>query len=114
MTDKLIDNSVTEQLAQLRNIYVGRLPAEFTALKELASGLDKSELVRGNLNELHGRLHKLSGSGGTFGLVTLSARDRIIEQQIKLLLAETFETLEPDLCKQLMSDILSLSSEAVS
>ena len=110
MSDKPIEDSVTEQLAQLRNIYVARLPAEFTALNELANGLDKNELVRANLNELHNRLHKLAGSGGTFGLVSLSARARIIEQQIKALLAETFESLDPKTCKQLLTDIVSLST----
>ena len=111
MSDKLGDASVIEQLAQLRTIYVARLPAEFTALDALAAALGNRELSRGNLDELHNRLHKLAGSGGTFGLAKLSSHARVIEQEIKAMLAETFEVLDQEICKKLVSDILSLRAE---
>lgn len=83
MTDKPITELAAERLTQLRTDYIARLPAELAALTALASGLKGGESERASLDELHHRLHKLVGSGGTFGLAALSTRTRILEQRIK-------------------------------
>lgn len=76
--------NIAEQLMLLRKDYLARLPADFIALETLATRLQGREGDRSNLEELHHRLHKLSGSGGTFGLDALSAAAHKLEQQVKL------------------------------
>lgn len=81
-----VDNAraaVAEAIAVLRKDYLLRLPAEVTELQGLAAGLRGGEADRTALNELHHRLHKLAGSGGTFGLSALSERARVLEQTVK-------------------------------
>ncbi|OYY94038.1 MAG: response regulator receiver protein [Hydrogenophilales bacterium 28-61-23] len=91
--------AVAEQLARLRNDYLARLPAELAELNSLAAGLcggeeHKPEIDRASLDELHHRLHKLAGSGGTFGLADLSASARSLEQRAKGWLANSPDKLE--------------------
>lgn len=76
-------DAFAESMAQLRNTYVERLPAEFDALKRLAAALTGGNADRATLDGLHQRLHKLAGSGGTFGLRTLSEQARGLELQAK-------------------------------
>lgn len=81
-----VDNArdaVAEAIALLRNDYLLRLPAEVTELQGLAAGLCGGEGDRAALNELYHRLHKLAGSGGTFGLSALSEQARVLEQSVK-------------------------------
>lgn len=85
---------VSEQLAQLRNDYLIRLPAELDALNALAAGLSRGEIERESLVELQHRLHKLAGSGGTFGFAALSKRARNLEQQIKGMLAGLLDDID--------------------
>lgn len=110
MTDKNIETSVNEQLAQLRKIYVARMPAEFAAMEELLAGLPEKDKCRANLDQLHSRLHKLAGSGGTFGLVTLSVRARVIEQQLNEILKEAADEMDPAIITKLKMDVQALHS----
>lgn len=82
-SEKPMAASVAEQLARLRDDYLARLPAELAGLEALAAGLSGGETDRASLDELHHRLHKLAGSGGTFGLAALSAGARTLEQRVK-------------------------------
>jgi len=84
----LTDNTLTgvavaEQLTQLRKDYLARLPAELAALEVLATSIESSEIDYARLGELQHRLHKLAGSGGTFGLAALSAGARSLERGLK-------------------------------
>lgn len=74
---------VAAQLARLRADYLTRLPGELAALRDLADRLAVGDLDRAGIGELHHRLHKLAGSGGTFGLAGLSARARALEVRAK-------------------------------
>ncbi|TCV84088.1 diguanylate cyclase [Sulfurirhabdus autotrophica] len=94
MKKKLTAGMVSEQLAKLRNDYLIRLPAELIALNSLAAGLSEGENKRESLEELQHRLHKLAGSGGTFGFAALSARARNLEQQTKGLLAGSLDDID--------------------
>lgn len=64
--------TVAAELAKLRSNYLERLPREIAELTTLAEGLIGAAEARPALENLHQRLHKLAGSGGTFGLDTLS------------------------------------------
>ena len=76
-------DAIAEGMTQLHNAYLERLPAELDALKHLAAALTGSNEDRANLEDLHLRLHKLAGSGGTFGLSALSEQSRSLELQAK-------------------------------
>lgn len=87
--DKHKAAALAEQLARLRNDYLARLPAELATLQALAAGLDGGDADRASLDALHYSLHKLAGSGGTFGLTALSVGARALEQRVKDWLAGT-------------------------
>jgi HPt (histidine-containing phosphotransfer) domain-containing protein len=75
---------VAERMAQLRREYRAKLPLELQQLQALgrdfaAAGASETEAV---LRELEHRLHKLSGSGASFGLPLLSQHTRVLEQRI--------------------------------
>jgi diguanylate cyclase (GGDEF)-like protein len=73
--------AVAEEMTRLRDAYLERLPAELSELKALADSLAGSNADLLSLEEMQHRLHKLAGSGGTFGLKKLSEESRRIEQQ---------------------------------
>lgn len=71
------------ELLRLQDAYCERLPQEITELTGLVDGLLGGGELRPTLNILHQRLHKLSGSGGTFGLPALSAQARAWEETLR-------------------------------
>lgn len=73
-----IQARLEEELAKLRNSYLHGLPTDLEALCQLAQKL-LGMVERAPLEELHLRLHKLAGSGGTFGLTEMSERARHLE-----------------------------------
>lgn len=81
--------AVAKEMARLRNDYLAQLANELEVLRTLAAKLDGSEADRASLEELHQRLHKLAGSGGTFGLHKLSERSRSLEQQVQKWLGDS-------------------------
>ncbi len=110
MDDKL-KAAVAAQLAQLRNDYLARLPAELAALQALGAGLCGGDTDRASLDELHHRLHKLAGSGGTFGLTALSAGARTLEQRVKGWLAGALDELDDARTRQAFSaDLAALGA----
>ncbi|MBE0510485.1 MAG: diguanylate cyclase [Gammaproteobacteria bacterium] len=71
------------RLAKLRADYLASLPAEMATLQSLGKQLVAGKAAQPCLSQLHHRLHRLAGSGGTFGLAALSQQARILEQQVK-------------------------------
>lgn len=71
------------QLERLRQEYATRLPAQIAELLELSERLCGTEPADPDLDELHHGLHKLAGSGGTFGFSALSSAARALELQTK-------------------------------
>lgn len=89
--------AIAAELAKLCNAYRERMPREIAELAECATGLiglidDKETLLR--LETLHRRLHKLAGSGGSFGLEVLSHQARILENTVQTWLATDFSTVD--------------------
>jgi len=95
--------AVAAQLAELRQAYLARLPAELAALQSLAADLGGGEADRARLDELRHRLHKLAGSGGTFGLAALSAAARTLEQRVKGWLAGGLAELDDGQVRQALA-----------
>lgn len=79
---------IAAQLNQLRMRYLERLPLELSELSALAARLDGNLSDRPLVADLHHRLHKLAGSGGTFGLADLSRHARQLEQSAKEILSQ--------------------------
>ncbi len=71
------------QLARLRQAYRERLSDELLALRALGESLNATDSHRDALDALNQRLHKLAGSGGTFGFPALSASARALEQTVR-------------------------------
>lgn len=105
--------TVAEQLAKLRHDYLARLPAELAALTTLAIGLGEGELDRASLEELYHRLHKLAGSGGTFGFAALSAGARILEQQAKTYLSNALEARDSPARLAFLADVAALGETVI-
>lgn len=81
--DSAQQQALAERLAKLREDYLARLPHELAALRTLGEGLQGGEDDRASLIALHRGLHKLAGSGGSFGCTELSAAARVLEQRVK-------------------------------
>jgi diguanylate cyclase (GGDEF)-like protein len=104
--DKLKSAALAEQLAILRDGYLASLPAELEALNALAATIQN----RDSLNELHNSLHKLAGSGGTFGLDALSLRARSLEQRAKIWLDNPLPALDAQALHSFVADVAALAA----
>ena len=111
-TDKTKSELIAEQLARLRDAYRSALPRELANLKALADALCGGEADRTPLDELHHGLHKLAGSGGTFGMASLSSRARALEQRVKQWLDGALDDVAADARQSLALDVAALA-EAV-
>ena len=106
--DDTQQKALAEQLAKLRADYLARLPAELAALQALGDDLHGGERARANLDALHQHLHKLAGSGGTFGLAALSAAARALEQRAKAWLAADLNEVDASLFRAFTADLAAL------
>jgi len=82
------------ELARLRDDYIARLPLEIAELADLAAALIEQTAARPPLETLYQRLHKLAGSGGTFGFDALSHQARVLEQTAQTWLAADFSAVD--------------------
>jgi diguanylate cyclase (GGDEF)-like protein len=79
----MADLDIRAQLDALRAQFVARLQVDLDELENLARSAAVPP-ARALLDDLHQRLHKLSGAGGTFGFPALSSQARYLEHQVKL------------------------------
>ena len=100
--------AVTAEMAKLRRTYTDRLPTEIAELTALAEGLTGSEAERPKLEALHQRLHKLAGSGGTFGYALLSTRARSLEHQAQGWLDGSFASAEVESLRDFADNVAAL------
>ncbi len=103
--DSLSSNKVALLLAGFRKEYFARLPAEWEALEKLAHGLGGVDADRPLLDEIHQRLHKLSGTGGTFGFSDLSAQARILEYRVKAWVSGSMQGMDDQLRQDFMLEL---------
>jgi diguanylate cyclase (GGDEF)-like protein len=110
--DKAKAALLAEKLARLSEAYRSALPRELTRMKALAEGLCGGEVDRAALEELHHGLHKLAGSGGTFGMATLTSRSRALEQRVKQWLDGALEAVAADARQALRQEVAALTEAA--
>ncbi|WP_019594895.1 diguanylate cyclase [Thioalkalivibrio sp. ALM2T] len=109
MTPNDAEQALTERLEQLRARYLERLPGELAELDALQGTLTGLEQDRDVLAELEQRLHKLAGSGGSFGCPVLSSAARALEQRIGGWLEANEFSLEASARQSLAEDIAALA-----
>lgn len=107
--NKNAQQALLEQLAQLRASYLARLPQELADLHALAQRLSQDATDHSSLTELHQRLHKLAGSGSTFGYPLLSATARSLEQQVKSWLVGDAAGMDTRALHRIKTELASLS-----
>ena len=110
--DATQQQALAGQLAKLRADYMARLPAELAALQALAGALQGGEGDRASLEALHQRLHKLAGSGGTFGLAALGAAARALEQRVVTWLAGALDAVDASAWRALAAELGALAQSA--
>lgn len=86
-SDRETARDVAAQMAALREAYLAQLPSELVALQALAERADKDANDRAARESLQRQLHKLAGSGGSYGLTSFSLQARRIEDQLTRWLA---------------------------
>ncbi|MBT9591838.1 MAG: diguanylate cyclase [Thiobacillus sp.] len=101
--------AVTAEMEKLRRTYADRLPVEIAELTALAEGLTGCESGRATLEALHQRLHKLAGSGGTFGFSLLSTQSRSLEHQAQSWLAGSLASAEVESLRDFAVNIAALT-----
>jgi diguanylate cyclase (GGDEF)-like protein len=111
--EPLTPDHVLAQLEQLRKDYFDRLPRELETLGALARQLADERGTGEGLASLHQRLHKLAGSGGTFGLSGLSAAARALEQRVAGWIEAEGLPVDTPLLTRLLADIEALAEMAV-
>ncbi len=99
---------VADRLAQLRANYLARLPEELSSLKSVGEALCGGEQDRQGLEALQQRLHKLAGTGGSFGLGELSANARVLEHRVERWLDEGLEVMDDAEREALVDDLEAL------
>jgi diguanylate cyclase (GGDEF)-like protein len=104
-------NDIAVEIDRLRTHYVGRLPEEFIALEVQIAALDGREKDRKLLENIHHCLHKLTGSGGTFGLAAMSTEAREAENLVKSWL-EAPHLIAVDAARAALLGVLSRLREA--
>lgn len=102
--------ALSAQLATLRADYLLRLSAELNMLQSLAAGLVHGKEDRARLETLHRQLHKVSGSGGIFGLHALSAASRRLEQRVQGWLSQDLKGVDATAFRMLSADLSALDS----
>ena len=108
MTD--LQALLAAEMIKLRNSYLERLPIELNEMAELANTLNGKEIDRLILNDLHHRLHKLAGSGGTFGLHTLGEQAKQLELVVKMWL-DGVVSADKNAFEQFIEKVSSLSAK---
>lgn len=103
--------TLQEKIAQLRADYLARLPGELQYLRELATRLHGEARDRPILVELHQRLHKVTGTAGSFGCGDLTQASRQVEQKIKQWLDNAdVSGFDADACAALKQGVFDLSA----
>lgn len=87
MTDN--QESIDGRLRALKQAYLDSLPARIGEIDALAASIlhhPGSEKEREGLDALYHLVHKLSGSGGTFGLPAISDAAQLLEEECEALI----------------------------
>lgn len=103
--------AIAAGLAKLRDVYLERLPREIAEMAELATGLIGSTDSRQCLEALHFRLHKLAGSGGTFGIGDLSRQALALEEVVQAWLATDFSAVDETKRRRFVNAVAALPAQ---
>jgi len=99
--------ALAAQLAQLRGQFLQRLEGTLATFAEQLSG-PAAQLPAAALPDIHAQLHRLAGSGGTFGFAELSRQARMLEVQAKAWLDAGGGGVEPQAWEVWKAGVLAL------
>ena len=109
MKDKAKSELFESQLRDLRKKYLLQVPKDIEALISLAQSLGGCKKDAQVLQQIIEQLHKLTGSGATFGLPALSEQARHIESIVKEKLAQPSFQLSRESRQQLVELLTELN-----
>lgn len=101
--------AIAAAIENLRQEYLAKLPQEMSELAHMASALAGPGNVQPVLESLRRRLHRLAGSGGTFGLDALSEQSRALEETVREWLAADVHTIDSVDCTRFSAAVLALA-----
>ncbi len=104
----VVSANIAKLLDQQRADYRAHLPEQLAQLEKLSDDLAEGKTRKATLEELHHRLHKLAGAGGTFGLNTLSSRALSLEQQVKDWLSGTVDAVDAAMWRSFARNVARL------
>lgn len=106
------NDALAEALRKLRSEYLKDAPLRISELWALLERVEHRD--RGALDELGRALHKLAGSGGSYGFPGISDRSRAAEQGIQRVLASGGGVSESDLfaLRSMIEDVVSAFAAA--
>ncbi|MET1256411.1 diguanylate cyclase [Aliikangiella maris] len=102
---------IQQKLDKLKADYYAHLPDEIDQLIALTKKLKNEESSREKFHELHVRLHKITGSAGTFGSNNLSAHARKLERKVKNWLQDPLSEITRDEIKLFITTIKQLKKD---
>lgn len=104
--------ALAAQLAQLRGKFLQRLEGTLATFAAQLSGAG-ADVPAAMLQDMHAQLHRLAGSGGTFGFTELSRQARTLEVQAKLWLDAGGSGVEPQAWDAWKAGVLGLRQAAL-
>ncbi|MBK5969107.1 MULTISPECIES: diguanylate cyclase [Thiorhodovibrio] len=108
MTDVQIN--LAAELARIGEDYAQRVRGELAELTQLAARLESEVDVRPFLERLHPRLHRIAGSGGSFGFKTLSKAARDLEVEANGWLSQDAVTLDLAQRRRFAKEVAALAN----
>lgn len=82
-----LDPDYRDHLQRLSDMFAASIPARMTAIADaLAAAGDRPD--RQQLEQLHGALHTVAGSAGSFGFTVLGDQARRLEQAVRVLVEQ--------------------------
>ena len=106
-----LESEMFAQLSVLREEYRAHLQTEISELTDLVYQLDSPTQNEQPVNDLYQRLHKLAGSGGSFGFNRLSIIARDLQNKLKPFLNDTTgQSLSEETLNSLRNGIIILAS----
>lgn len=87
----LVDTEFHARLNALGDKFAARLPASLQEIEAVMSLCNNEAATPDRLEKLHGLLHGLAGSGGTFGFAVLGRECRRLEQELRQVMGKPEE-----------------------
>lgn len=100
------DEDLQRRLAQLRDVYIAESPARLGELWRSFARVQNGDAAA--LAELSSGLHRLAGTGGSYGLMSVTEHARAAEQSVRAMISSAGAPSAAD-CAALRAQIQNLA-----